>query len=83
MLVRASTIHPRGTRLDFQLADVGGTGEIIWTRELEEGGALIGLKFLKLKRSDRKSLHRILTGAPSPEAEEEWSASAVHEPEPT
>jgi len=67
MLVRTSTLCPRGTRVGFQLADVTGKGEVIWTRQTEEGEAFVGLRFLSLGRRDRKSLTRILAASPPPE----------------
>jgi hypothetical protein len=67
MLVRASTLHPRGTQVGFHLADVTGKGEVIWTRQTEEGEALLGMKFVSLGRRERKSLSRILAAAPPPQ----------------
>ena len=73
MLVRADQERARGTTLRFEFAPFGGTAQVIWTRNVTadprardaEGGILLGMKFLAMKRQDRKTLHRILQAPPS------------------
>ncbi len=60
MLVLAEEERDRGTSVEFQFNQFGGTGEVIWTRTDEEDGTLLGMKFVTLKRKDRKTLERIL-----------------------
>jgi c-di-GMP-binding flagellar brake protein YcgR len=71
MLVRAEQERPRGTTLSFSFAPFGGTAQVIWIRQLveeqEEGaaGTLLGMKFVSMKRHDRKTLVRMLNAPPS------------------
>ncbi len=65
MLVLSEEPRPRGTPLHFEFHQFGGTGEVIWNREDEDGGMLLGVRFLALKRRDRKTLNRILEAPPS------------------
>ena len=68
MLVRSEEERPRGTTLRFEFAPFGGTAQVIWTRHVTsdlpvrdgEGGILLGMKFVSMKRQDKKTLHRIL-----------------------
>ena len=60
MLVVADEPQLRGTPLRFDFQQFGGTSEVIWTREDKVRGVLLGMKFLSLKRRDRKTLCRIL-----------------------
>jgi hypothetical protein len=73
MLVRSDEERPRGTTLRFEFAPFGGTAMVIWTRHVgadprvrdTAGGILLGMKFLAMKRQDRKTLNRILQAPPS------------------
>jgi len=66
MLVRAEEERPRGTTLRFEFAPFGGTAMVIWTGQVprsgrgEESSVLLGMKFLGMKRQDKKILRRIL-----------------------
>ena len=68
MLVRSEEERARGTTLRFEFAPFGGTAQVIWTRHVTsdpaardgEGGILLGMKFVSMKRQDKKTLHRIL-----------------------
>lgn len=68
MLVRSEEERPRGTVLSFSFAPFGGTAQVIWIRPLaseEEPGTLLGMKFVSMKRHDRKTLVRMLNAPPS------------------
>lgn len=71
MLVRAEEERPKGTRLSFSFAPFGGTAQVIWIRPLTEeaveeaSGTLLGMRFVSMKRHDRKTLVRILNAPPS------------------
>ena len=68
MLIRSEQERARGTTLRFEFAPFGGTAQVIWTRQVASdprvkdggGGILLGMKFLSMKRQDKKTLHRIL-----------------------
>jgi hypothetical protein len=68
MLVRAEEARPKGTRLSFSFAPFGGIAQVIWIRSLAEGEesrTLLGMKFVSMKRHDRKTLFRMLNAPPS------------------
>ncbi len=65
MLIVAEETRPRGTLLRFGFHQFGGSAEVIWIREDEEGETLLGVKFLALKRGARKTLKRILEAPPT------------------
>jgi hypothetical protein len=71
MLVRTLEERPRGTTIRFEFAPFGGTAMVIWARQVRpagratEAGVLLGMKFLAMKRQDRKTLQRILQAPPS------------------
>ncbi len=60
MLVRASRNLPRGTVVALEGKDFKAKGEVIWSRELEEAGTLLGIRFVSLGRRDRKFLEGLV-----------------------
>lgn len=68
MLVRSAHQKERGTVLRFAFAPFGGTAQVIWTHMHQGNGGtqmLLGMKFLAMKRRDRKVLVRMLNAPPS------------------
>ena len=61
MLVRAEGSSDRGAVIDFRFHSFGGTCEVIWTREDEDGRTLLGVRFQSMGRQDRRTLSRILS----------------------
>ena len=61
MHVLSEKARPRGALVRFEFgAQFRGVGEVIWTREAEEGGTLLGMKFHPLKRRARRVLAGLL-----------------------
>ena len=61
MLVFSEQSRPRGTVIRFEVGPrFKGSGEVIWMREAEEGGAFLGLKFQPLRRDARRALMGLL-----------------------
>ena len=61
MLVFSEQSRLRGTVIRFEVGPrFKGSGDVIWTREAEEGGAFLGLKFHPLRRDARKVLLGLL-----------------------
>lgn len=60
VLLRVGRRVSRGTQVQLGFQDFEAKGEVIWTAKGDDGGHLVGVKFLSLRRRDRKSLERIL-----------------------
>ena len=61
MLVFSQDARPLGTVIHFAVGPrFKGSGEVIWTRNSDAGGAFLGLKFHPLPRGARKTLLGLL-----------------------
>ena len=61
MLVLSEEARPRGTLVRFEFGlRLKGLSEIIWTREAEQGGTFLGMKFHPLERSARNVLQGLM-----------------------
>lgn len=60
ILLRVGRMVPRGTRVELKSQEFQARGEVIWTAKADQGGHLIGVKFLSLRRRDRRALEKIL-----------------------
>ena len=61
MLVFSQDPRPRGTVIHFVVGPrFKGSGEVIWTRNADAGGAFLGLRFRPLPRGARKTLLGLL-----------------------
>ena len=61
MLILSEESRPRGTLAHFEFRpDLNGTGEVIWTKGAEDGGAYLGIRFRALKRGARDSLRQLV-----------------------
>ncbi len=54
ILVRAGRQVVRGTPVQLEFKEFKSKGEVIWTRQSEEVGNLLGIRFVSLARRDRK-----------------------------
>lgn len=61
VLLLSEEPRPSGSLIRFEFfPQLNGKGEIIWTREAEEGGTLLGMKFYPLRHSARNVLMGLL-----------------------
>ena len=61
VLVLSEEARPRGAAVRFEFGPrFKGQGEVIWTREAEEGGTFLGMRFHPLERRAREVLKGLL-----------------------
>jgi hypothetical protein len=59
VLLQVGREVPRGTKVGLEFKEFKAKGEVIWTKK-RESGALIGIRFLSLKGSDRKAVRNLV-----------------------
>ncbi len=62
ILVRAGRGLPRGSVVKLEAKEFKAKAEIIWTREMEEPGTLLGMKFVSIGRRDSKFVRGLVEG---------------------
>jgi hypothetical protein len=50
----------RGSQVQLEFREFRAKGEVIWTAKRDGGGHLVGVRFLSLRRRDRKVLEQLL-----------------------
>lgn len=60
VLLRVGRRVSRGTEVELEFQNFKGQGEVIWTAKRDEGGHLVGVKFVSMRRRDRKALEKTL-----------------------
>jgi hypothetical protein len=61
MLIHADDQWPPGSELSFEFSpDLQGRAEVIWTREADSKGTLLGMKFRSLQEGARKALVQLM-----------------------
>lgn len=59
VLVRASKLMPRGTAVDLEFKDFSAQGEVIWTKQTNQG-FLLGMRFVSLGWRARRVVRGLL-----------------------
>jgi len=65
ILVRAARQAPRGTVVQLDFKNFKAEGEVIWAREFEDQGILLGLRFLSLGWRDKRFIRGLVADAMS------------------
>lgn len=65
VVVRTGRQAARGTVVQLEFKSLKANGEVIWARESEDQGILLGLSFLSLGWRDKRSIRGLVADAMS------------------